>query len=223
MCDDDRMLPETWVQLLDALQTPALAIHDSPISWAELLGDLTGIACVWLVARENIWNWPIGLVNNAFFFVLFFHSKLYGDAVLQVVFGLLGAYGWWQWLRVPAASGALPIRRTSTVEWVCFFLVMLLFTGVVAQWLAANTDSPVPRWDASVLVLSLIATYGQARKLLESWWLWIAVDVISVPLYLNRHLYPTAVLYVVFGILCVLGLRGWRRTFASQSVLPVAA
>ena len=74
--------------------------------------------------------------------------------------------------------------------------------------------------DASVLTLSLAATYGQTQKALESWWIWIVVDVISVPLYINRHLYPTAGLYVVFGVLCVGGLREWTRDLRETRSLP---
>ena len=84
-------------------------------------------------------------------------------------------------------------------------------------WLAHATDSPAPLADATVLSLSLAATWGQAEKLVESWWIWIAVDVISVPLYVSRSLYPTAGLYVIFGILCVFGLRGWSRTLHAEA------
>jgi nicotinamide mononucleotide transporter len=80
-------------------------------------------------------------------------------------------------------------------------------------WLARHTDSPVPFWDASVLVLSLGATWAQAKKLLESWGLWIVVDAISVPLYLSRELVPTALLYGIFGVMCVVGLHGWLGSY----------
>lgn len=192
-----------------------------PVTWAELVGDVTGALCVWLVARQHLWNWPIGLANNAFFFLLFWESKLYGDAVLQVVFAALAVYGWWTWARGDVRQHApLPVRRTRRDEWLVLASLTLVATVLAATWLARHTDSPVPLWDASVLTLSLAATYGQTRKLLESWWLWIAVDVLSVPLYVVRSLYPTAVLYVVFLVLCVLGLRAWSRELASA---PAAA
>jgi nicotinamide mononucleotide transporter len=91
--------------------------------------------------------------------------------------------------------------------------------AAIAWLLSRHTDSPVPVADATVTGLSLAATYGQARKLVESWWIWIAVDVVSVPLYISRGLYPTAALYFVFGCLCVAGLRSWRREL-SQSPRP---
>lgn len=194
---------------LAALQRPLLG----PVSGAELLGDATGIACVWLTARRNIWNWPVGLLNNAFFFLLFWWAKLYGDAVLQGVFAVLGVYGWWAWARADAR--AVTVRRATAREWAVLLPLTVLGTVLAARWLATHTDSPVPRWDALVLCLSLAATYAQARKHLESWWLWIAVDVISVPLYVVRRLYPTAALYALFLVLCFVGMRAWTRELAA--------
>ncbi|MGC4000485.1 MAG: nicotinamide riboside transporter PnuC [Anaeromyxobacter sp.] len=195
-------------QLLSALQAPVLG----PISWAELIGDATGLACVWLVLRQHVWNWPVGLANNAFFFLIFWWSRLYADAVLQLVFAVIAVYGWWSWVRGSGpGQAALPVRRTRPVEWAWLGTGVVVSTAAVAAWLAHRTTSPVPLADASILTLSLAATYGQARKLLESWWLWIAVDVISVPLYVQRGLYPTSAVYFVFLLLCVGGLRAWLR------------
>ena len=195
------------------LELPAFALWGAHVSWAEVLGDVSGVACVLLVARELIWNWPLGLANNVFWCLLFFRAKLYEDATLQVVFFALGVYGWQLWIRGERGrASTLPVRRTTAREWQWLALATVAATAVLAALLAHHTDSPVPLWDASVMTLSLAATYGQAHKLLESWWLWIAVDVISVPLYLVRQLYPTAFVYVLFGALCVVGLRGWRQS-----------
>lgn len=205
---------------LAPLQEPALHLLGAPVTWAELLGDVTGLACVWLVARQHLWSWPLGIANNAFFAVLFFSSRLYAETLLQGVFATLGFYGWWSWVRgATPASDTLPVRNTRPREWLAFAVVGAAATGAVVFWLSRHTDSPAPLWDGLVLVLSLIATYGQARKLLESWWVWIAVDLISVPLYVSRALYPTALLYVVFLAICVIGLRDWQRTRALQEAV----
>lgn len=201
--------------ILAFLQAPAVG----PVTPAEIVGDLTGVLCVWLVARQHLWSWPIGLLNNAFFLLIFWWAKLYADAALQLVFAALGVFGWWSWVRGTGEGDAeLPVRRTTRREWLVMGAVVIFFTGAVARWLAARTDSPVPLWDASVLTLSLAATYGQARKLLESWWLWIAVDVLSVPLYVSRGLYPTAALYAVFLALCLAGLRAWTRALPREAL-----
>jgi nicotinamide mononucleotide transporter len=204
-------------EFLHWLNHPALSLWNTPVSWAELLGDVSGAACVLLVARQNVWNWPLGLVNNVFWCVLFAAAKLYADAGLQVVFFVLGVYGWWTWASGRDRTRApLPVRRTTRTEWFWLGALTLVTTGALATLLALETDSPAPLWDSSVLSLSLAATYGQAQKLIESWYLWILVDVISVPLYLSRNLLPTALLYVVFACICVRGLINWRRSLLAQ-------
>lgn len=201
---------------LAALQAPVFTLVGTPVSWAEILGDVTGGLCVWLVARQNIWNWPLGLANNLFWVVAFSSARLYADATLQVVFFALGCWGWWMWLRPGPKRKGLAPRRTSRREWLGLGAATAAATAAVALWLAHATDSPAPLADASVLTLSLAATYGQACKLVESWWIWITVDVISVPLYVSRGLYPTAVLYVVFGLMCVQGLRSWSNELSPR-------
>jgi len=180
---------------------------------AELLGALTGLACVALLTRQKLASWPLGIVNNALYCGLFWHAKLYADASLQAVFLVLAAYGWWSW-SAPRGSDALRVRRTTRREWMALGLLTAMATTLGAWFLRAHTDSPAPGWDASVLTLSLAATYGQAKKLLESWWLWIVVDLLSIPLYAWRGLYPTTLLYVLYLALCVSGLRSWQSEVA---------
>ncbi len=194
------------------LESAAFTLWQTPVTWAELFGDVTGLGCVWLLTRQSVWNWPVGLANNVFWALLFYRAKLYGDASLQGIFFALGCYGWWRW-QTPMGERREPqrVRSTSRREWAVLGALSLVATAAISTLLARKTDSPAPVLDASVLTLSLAATWGQAQRLLESWWIWIAVDVISVPLYVSRSLYPTAALYVLFGILCVQGLRAWAR------------
>lgn len=198
------------------LDAPAFHLAAVPVSWAEVLGDVTGALCVYLLARQNVLTWPLGLANNVFWGLLFFRARLYADSTLQGLFFASGVYGWWRWTR-PAAErddGVSPVRRTRPREWAAIAGATLPATAIAALALARATDSPAPLADASILTLSLAATYGQAHRLLESWLVWIVVDVISVPLYLSRGLYPTALLYVVFGVLCVLGFREWSQAIS---------
>lgn len=205
----------------DWLNTAAFHLFNTPVTWAEVFADITGLICVWWTARQNILNWPAGLANNVLFFLLFIEAKLYGDSLLQVIFFVLGVYGWVEWHRVRPVDAA-PVRHTTANEW--RLLAAAAAVGWTAAWLWLDrvTDSPVPIWDSLVLVLSLVATYGQARKLVESWWVWITVDLISIPLYIERDLYPTAGLYSVFLMLCVLGLRDWRRSMTGGVGAPLA-
>ncbi|MFF5706277.1 nicotinamide riboside transporter PnuC [Streptomyces sp. NPDC012794] len=187
-------------------------------SWTEILGFATGAVCVWLVARQHIANWPVGIANNLFFIVLFTQAGLYADAGLQIVFIALAAYGWWSWTHGggPGTAGTLPVRRTTRAEWVWLVAAGAVGTAALTLLLGRVSDSTVPFWDALTTGLSLMATYGQCRKLLESWWLWIAADLVYIPLYASKGLYLTSVLYTGFLALCVAGLVGWHRTLPAR-------
>ena len=185
------------------------------MSLTEILGFLTGAVNVWLLARQNIWNWPIGLANNALYVAVFLSAGLYGDAGLQFVYIALGVYGWWTWSH-PGARVELQVTRTPRSTWIWLTPVILAAAIGLAFFLRRFTDSTVPVWDGFTTALSLAAIYGQTRKYLESWWIWIAVDIIYVPLYLYKHLRLTSGLYFVFLLLCVMGLREWSRALGAR-------
>jgi nicotinamide mononucleotide transporter len=203
------------MELLDVLlapfTTPALTFAGATTSWGEVAGFVTGALCVWLVARQNPWNWPIGILNNLAFLALFATSGLYADSGLQVVYLGLALYGWWSWLRGGVEHTPLPVSRTTPAQWLWLAVAGVVLTGALVWVLTTYTPSTVPWADAVTTVLSLLATWGQTRKKVESWWLWIAADVIYVPLYAYKGLWLTAILYLGFIALCVLGLRSWSK------------
>jgi nicotinamide mononucleotide transporter len=186
----------------------------------EILGFVSGALCVWLVARQNIWNWPIGIANNIVFLILFWTAGIYADAGLQIVYLGLALYGWWAWLRGGVEHTGLTVTRTTRGQWLVLGAAGVAGAAGLTVLLDTVTDSTVPLPDAVTTVLSLLATWGQARKKLESWWLWIAADVIYVPLYAYKDLWLTAALYLGFLGLCVVGLRNWTASYATT---PLAA
>jgi nicotinamide mononucleotide transporter len=206
--------------LLDAILVPfrttAVTLGGTGTSWGEIAGFVTGALCVWLVARQNAGNWPIGILNNLAFLALFMTSGLYADGWLQVVYIVLAVYGWWAWLRGGAERSSLPVSRTTAQQWAASLVLGVTGTVVLTWILGVATDSVVPLPDAVTTVLSLLATWGQARKKLESWWLWIAADVVYVPLYIYKDLWLTGILYVGFLALCVAGLVSWRASVPSK-------
>ena len=181
-----------------------------PLDLTEALGFATGATCVWLVTRGNIWNWPIGLLNNVFFAVLFWRARLFADFGLQGVYFMLGAWGWWHWLHGGANRSRLTVSRTLRAEWIGIALFLTLGTWGLRELLIA-VNGAAPLWDAVTTTLCLAAQYLLCRKRIENWWLWIAADIIYVPLYLSRHLPLTAVLYAGFIGLCIIGLIRWKK------------
>ena len=205
--------------LLDWLGSAAFSAFGAPTSWAEVLGFATGALCVWMVARQHVLNWPLGIANNLMWILLFATAGLYADSTLQVVYIALGLWGWWQWLYGGTGRTSRVVTGTSAREWAGLTAAGVLGTGLLTWFLATLTPSTVPFWDALTTALSLLATYGQAKKRWESWLLWMAADVVYVPLYVAKGLDLTALLYVGFFLLCVQGLGSWRRDLRGRSPL----
>lgn len=192
----------------------------------EAVAFATGAVAVWLVVKENIWNFPIGIVNTAGYSVVFFQARLYGDASLNVLYCLLGIIGWYLWLHGGDQRTKLQVSRAATLE-----LSLVAFAVVLGTLLLWKTlhflGGSASFWDAATTSLSLGAQWLLNRKKLENWHLWIVADVIYIPLYLSRGLNLTAVLYAVFLAMAVIGLFRWREVWeerrAGASSLGVTA
>jgi len=192
--------------------------HLWSLGMTDVLGFITGGICVWLVVREHVANWPIGLANNLVFFVLFWEARLYADMTLQVVYFGLGVFGWWEWLRGGPHHEALTISLARRAEWIGLLLFVPLATWLMYLVLVQVNDAS-PFWDSLTTVLSLGAQYLLCLKRLENWYFWIAADLIYVPLYFSRSLPLTAVLYGIFLGMCLFGLSQWRKKWKQ---LPAA-
>jgi nicotinamide mononucleotide transporter len=209
--------------MIDWLSGTALTAFGAPTTWAEVLGFLTGLVTVWLVVRQHVANWPIGVLNVVLLMLVFWSAGLYADAGLQIVYIVLGLYGWWLWVFGGEHRSRLTVRTTTGPEWVGLAVAGIVLTGALWVFLDRLTGSTVPLADAVTTALSLMATYGQCRKLVESWWLWIAADLIYIPLYGYKELWLTALLYIVFAGLCVVGLRSWRAALRTHDPILAAA
>lgn len=192
------------------LQVVLFHFGQDAVTWAELLGFVTGAAGVWLTVRFHIANFPVGIANNVFFLVLFWSARLYADASLQIVYLVLGFLGWWEWLhggerRGRRVMGRAPARLIGLLA----LLVVPATWGLTVILSAAHDIAPF--WDALTTALSLAAQWLLNIKKLQNWYFWIAADVIYVPLYFVKVLYLTGIVYVLFLALCLLGLRAWMR------------
>lgn len=186
----------------------------APFGLIETLGFVSGAWCVWLTVLANIWNWPVGIANSALYLVVFMRVRLFADSSLQVVYIILGFLGWYWWLHGGQLRGKLTVRRTGVLEAAAVGVAVAAATAGMTVYLRSINDS-APLLDAFTTCLSLGAQYLLTRKLLENWYLWITVDAVYIGLYAWRGLYLTSALYLIFGTMCVIGLRQWRRTLGS--------
>lgn len=187
-----------------------------PISMTETLGFLSGVVCVFLVVRENIWNWPVGLANNIFYVIVFWRARLFADMSLQVVYFVLGVLGWYRWLFGGTGRDSLPISRVNARSLTYLGIFIAAATTALTFYLRTIHDA-APFLDACTSMLSVAAQYLLTRKVLENWVFWIVTDTISIGLYLYKDLALTAVLYFIFLLMCITGLVQWHRTLRKES------
>lgn len=183
----------------------------------ELLGAVLGIAAVFLATRQNVWNWPLGIINFALYIVVFYQAKLYAQVGLQALYIVLAIYGWWNWLHGGADRGQLRVSRVGSREAILLTLAFALATPALAFILARATDAALPLADSALTAASLVAQYMMTRKHVECWLAWLAADVAYVALFIHQSLWPTVGLYAVFCILAVMGWRDWSASLRRQS------
>ena len=184
----------------------------------EIVAAVFGVVSVFLSVKQNIWSWPTAIVNVGLYIFVFFESKLYGDTGLQVVYVILNAYGWYHWLYGGKNRTELPVSRTSARLGVFLIALGAIGTALLGTILARKTDAALPYVDSLTTSTSLIAQWMMTRKLLENWIIWVAVDVIYIGMYIFKHLYPTAGLYLVWLVLSAMGYFQWRTSLREREL-----
>lgn len=176
----------------------------SPLDQVNLV---LGVAGVWLMVRRSLWAFPVGLVAVSVQAVLFYQARFYADATVQVFFFAALAWGWWHWIRDRGAAPELPI---TTLGWTGRLATLALALAAWAAWailLQRFTDAAMPWRDAFIAAFSVTGQVLQARKNLENWPVWAAVNLVAIASYWSAALAYTAFLYLIY---LGLGLAGWR-------------
>jgi nicotinamide mononucleotide transporter len=194
-------------------------------NYIEIFGAVTGIIYVFLEIRQTIWLWPLGIVTSAVYIWIFFSGKLYADMSLQVYYLVISFMGWYWWLnkKLETSNGEpgkqeLKVTRIGRkLSGILLLAFLLLYTGLYII-LSRLTDSPVPGWDAFITSLSIVATWMLARKIFEHWYLWIIVNSVSVGLFISRGLYPTVVLYLIYGVMSFAGMAAWKQSLKEYEI-----
>ncbi|HEY5821953.1 MAG TPA: nicotinamide riboside transporter PnuC [Propionibacteriaceae bacterium] len=210
---------ELLLRLLDAQLDVGLG---QPILWREIIGNGFGLASALLGMQRRVAAWPIGIVGNVLLFTVFlggvFHTPqdldLYGQAGRQVFFLILSVYGFvrWQQFKKAGSNGGVGVNP----RWAGASGRLQLLVGAVALttiffFVLKALGSWGPLADAWILTGSILATYGMARGWVEFWLVWIAVDIVGVPLLLIAGYYPSAIMYVIYGVFCAVGFVSWLR------------
>jgi nicotinamide mononucleotide transporter len=161
---------------------------------------------------ENIWAWPTTIAGVALYSILFFHERLYADMCLQAVYIALAVYGWYEWLHGGTARTERKVSNAPFRIQLMAFAIGAVASIVIGLGFRYATNAALPFLDSTLSSFSLIAQWMLARKYLENWIVWIAVDVVYVGMFIFKHLYMTAGLYVVFIALCARGYVEWKKS-----------
>ena len=192
----------------------------------ELLAVILSMAYVVFAAKENSWCWPAALLSTGIYTLIFYDVYLWMDSLLQIYYFIMGVYGWYMWQRgkLIITNNETPIAITSWSSQRHMAIVAgLSIVSLVVGYLMANyTPTHFPYLDSATTVFAVFATYLVTQKVLENWLYWVVIDAVSIYLYLEKGLVPTAGLFVVYVVIAVYGYYSWRKTLFSQPTLASA-
>jgi nicotinamide mononucleotide transporter len=195
-----------------------------PVSYLEFFGLVSGIVAVALSSLANVWSWPLGIINVTLSFFLFFQVQLYPDMFLQIFFFITNVMGWWRWTHPKKfeedRKHELKVSSCTPKD-----LMIIVATGVVGTagfgLFAGNLHELMPQLftqpsafpfvDSFITVMSIIATYYMIQKKIESWLIWLLIDVIATYLYYVRDIKLYSFLYFIYCLIAIFGYFNWTR------------
>jgi nicotinamide mononucleotide transporter len=198
-----RKLTELQNQIIEAAKAMSL--------W-ELSAVVLALAYLVLAIREHIACWLAAILSTCIYIMLMFRAHLYMESALQVFYVAMAVYGWYSW-----AHGERPGQELQVSSWppgrhVLPLLLILVAALASGTLLTAYTNASKPYLDSMVTWAAIFSTWMVARKIIQNWHYWFIIDSISVYLYVSRGLYLTALLFVVYLVLIVIGWRQWRKS-----------
>lgn len=198
--------------LFEPLLAAAFTLLGSPVTWLEIAAFVLSVWMVVCNMRVHILAWPLAIVSSLAYGLLFAHSKLYGEAGLQVFFAVVAGWGWWQWRYGRQTSGAaLAVRYLGSRGRGAIAAATLVAWPLLGLVLDHATDSDVPYWDALPTAASVAGQWLLGRQYVENWPVWIGVNVISIVLFAYKGLWLTVLLYALFAVMALAGWRAWAQ------------
>jgi nicotinamide mononucleotide transporter len=202
---------------LDHLNDTAFTVFDQRVIWSDMAGNLLGLAALALGWRRSLWTWPVQLASGLILITAYASAQLSGGVGKQLLVITVAVWGWTQWRRGVRGGGAVAVRFATWTERA--WLVGGTAAGTLAVgWLfTAHPDLSWNPWpDAYIFVGTLAAMVAQARGLVEFWFAWLAVDLVGVPLAFTSGLAFSGLVYGVYFVLVLLGLRAWWRRSSAE-------
>lgn len=200
------------MMLLEPLLAAPFSLLGSPVTWLEMAAFVLSVWMVLANIRVQLIAWPLAMLASLAYLLLFAHSRLYGEAGLQVLFIAVAAWGWWQWRYGRQADGAaLAVRYLGRRRRWALAAATLTAWPLLGLLLQRFTDTDVPFWDALPTAGSVAGQWLLGRQYVENWAVWVAVNGVSIGLFAFKGLWLTTLLYALFTVLALLGWRAWAQ------------
>ena len=180
----------------------------------ELIAFLIAIAGVFLTARGHIAGWILGIIGSAFYVPVFFLSRLYAETGLQLFYMVMGAFGYYNWLRLGKKEESKTISNITLKQSISLIVLFIIGSFTLAKILQNLSNTDVPYFDACMGISGLLITWMMARKYIENWICWVIVDLANAGLFIYKSLYLTAILYIIMAVIALYGLKTWRKDLA---------
>jgi nicotinamide mononucleotide transporter len=186
----------------------------------ELVAVLFAIVYLLLAVKENILCWYAALVSTFIFLFIFWQVKLYMESGLQIYYIAMAVFGWYQWRKTGSESGeGLTVSTWSVRQHLLALAVIASATLISGVLLQQGTDARLPFLDSFTTWASVVTTFMVARKVLENWIYWLIIDSVSIFLYLDRELYFTALLFVMYIVIIFFGWFSWLKSYRKSLII----
>jgi len=183
----------------------------------DWFGFITGVICVYLIVKENDWNWLIGIVNSVVLLFVFLKGNLFAQVGLQALYVVEGFFGWYKWLQRDKVTKekVIKINKITSTNIIIFTIIEIMGVAVL-YFVFKNTQDPAPFLDSLITVSSIVAELMLCWKLYESWLIYLLTDFISIGLLISQGMYITMGTYFALSLLCVMGLYQWYKALPKK-------
>lgn len=181
------------------------------MNYLEIAGTVVGLAYIWLEYKADIWLWLASIIMPAIYIFVYYGSGFYADMAINIYYLVASLYGWFMWRKKGQGSEERPITRIPKKYLLPVIAVAAASFALIAVILIEFTDSTVPYGDSFTTALSIVGLWMLARKYVEQWLVWIAVDAVCAVLYIYKGLYPTGALYALYTVIAVAGYFKWLK------------
>jgi nicotinamide mononucleotide transporter len=209
----------------------------------EAMAAIFGVLSVWYAKKEKIAVYPTGIISTAIYIYICYKFILYGDMIVNIYYTLMSLYGWYMWTKADAKDHHIEITRTTKTDKLkafgifaftsIFVIIVYRYYNVMPNELSfgesvsyafnnltsRNLDDfrkATPFLDTFTTGIFFAAMWLMANKKIEHWALWIAGNIVSVPLYFVKGLGFTGIQYLLFLILAILGYKAWKKSLDSN-------